>query len=46
VAPLVPPGPSPPSVAGARVTVLGPAGEPIVTTTLQAPGSASLLALG
>jgi hypothetical protein len=46
VAPLVEPGPSPPTTSGARVTVLDPSGSPLLSTTLPETGFDDPLALG
>lgn len=46
VAPLVEPGPSPPTTAGARVTVLDPSGRALLSTTLPETGFDDPLALG
>jgi hypothetical protein len=46
VAPLVEPGPSPPSTSGARVTVLDPSGRALLSTVLPETGFDDPLALG
>lgn len=46
VAPLVEPGPSPPTTSGARVTVLDLSGRPLLSTTLPETGFDNPLALG